>query len=95
MVTAMACTLTTLQHFGLWTQIFIISSIYWVLRALQQSPVKNSKELFTVPPQNSFFEALLHGKSRWSTSIPPSSINMVPPPIFDRPTVPLPKKLFL
>ena len=57
--------------------------------------MKDSKELFIMPPQNSFFEALLHGKSRCSTSIPPSSANMVPPPIPGRPAVPLPKKLFL
>ena len=73
---------------------FIISTIYRILRALEKPLVKDSKELFTVPPQNSFFEALLYGKSRCSTSIPPSSINMVPPPIHGRLVVPLPKKLF-
>ena len=56
--------------------------------------MKDSKELFIAPPQNSF-EALLHGKSRCSASIPPSSANMVPLPIPGRPVVPLPKKLFL
>ena len=73
---------------------FTISSICWVLRTLERPPVKDSKELFTPPPQNSFFEALLHGKSRCSASIPPSSANMVPPPLPSRPIVPLPKKLF-
>ena len=57
--------------------------------------MKDSKELFIVPPQNSFFEVLLHGKSRCSTSILLSSPSMVPSPIPGRPTVPLPKKLFL
>ena len=57
--------------------------------------MKDSKELLITPPQNSSFEALLHGKSRCSASIPPSSANMVPPPIPGRPAVPLPKKLFL
>ena len=57
--------------------------------------MKDSKKLFIVPPHNSFFEALLHGKSRCSTSIPPSSPSMVPPSILGRPVVPLPKKLFL
>ena len=57
--------------------------------------MKDSKELFIALPQNSFFEALLRGKSRCSASIPPSSANMVPPPIPGRPAVPLPKKLFL
>ena len=57
--------------------------------------MKDSKELFIVPPQNSFFEALLHGKSRCSMSIPPGSANMVPPPFPRRLAVPLPKKLFL
>ena len=57
--------------------------------------MKDSKELFIAPPQNSFFKVLLHGKSRCSTLIPPSSANMVPPPIPGRPAVPLPKKLFL
>ena len=56
--------------------------------------MKDSKELFIAPLQNSF-EALLHGKSRCSASIPPSSANMVPPPIPSRPAIPLPKKLFL
>ena len=72
---------------------FTISSICRVLRALEQPPVKDSKELFIAPPQNSF-EALLHGKSRCSALIPPSSTNMVPLPIPGRPVVLLPKKLF-
>ena len=38
---------------------FTISSICRVLRALERPPVKDSKELFIAPPQNSFFEALL------------------------------------
>ena len=74
---------------------FTISSICRVLRALERPPVKDSKEMFIAPPQNSFFEALLYGKSRCSASIPPSSANMVPPPIPGRPAVLLPKKLFL
>ena len=74
---------------------FTISSICRVLRALERPPVKDSKELFIAPPQNSFFEALLHGKSRCSASIPPGSANGVPQPILGRPAVPLPKKLFL
>ena len=74
---------------------FTISSICQVLRALERSSVKDSKELFIVPPQNSFFEALLHGKSRCSTSILPSSLSMVPPPILGRLAIPLPKQLFL
>ena len=74
---------------------FTISSICRVLRALERPPVKDSKELFIAPPQNSFFEALLHGKSRCSASIPSGSANGVPQPILGRPTVPLPKKLFL
>ena len=57
--------------------------------------MKDSKELFIAPLQNSFFEALLHGKSRCSASIPLNFANMVPPPIPGRPAVPLPKKLFL
>ena len=74
---------------------FTISSICQVLRALEQPPMKDSKELFIVPLQNSFFEALLHGKSKCSTSILPSSSSTVPPLIPDRPVVPLSKKLFL
>ena len=57
--------------------------------------MKDSKELFIAPPQNSFFEALLNGKSRCSASILPSSANMVSPPFPGRPAVLLPKKLFL
>ena len=74
---------------------FTISSICWVLRALERPLVKDSKELFIALPQNSFFKALLHGKSRCSASIPLGSTNMVPPPFPGRPAVPLPKKLFL
>ena len=74
---------------------FTISSICWVLRALERPPVKDSKELFIAPPQNSFFKALLHRKSRCSASIPPGSANGVPLPFPGRPAVPLPKKLFL
>ena len=73
---------------------FTISSICQVLRALERPPVKDLKELFIAPPQNSF-KALLHGKSRCSASIPPGSANDVPPPFPGRPAVPLPKKLFL
>ena len=74
---------------------FTISSICRVLRALERPPLKDSKELFIVPPHNSFFEALLHGKSRCLTLIPPSSPSMVPLPIPGRLAVLLPKKLFL
>lgn len=74
---------------------FTISSICRVLRALERPPVKDSKVLFSSPPQNSFFEALLHGKSRCSASIPEASENAFPPPLPGRPHVPLPKKLFL
>ena len=57
--------------------------------------MKDSKELQTMPPSNSFFEALLHGKSRCSASIPIGSTNMVHPPLLGRPTISLSKKLFL
>ena len=72
---------------------FTISSICRVLRALERPLVKDSKELFIAPPQNSFFEALLHGKSRCFASIPPGSANGVPLPFPRRLAVPLPKKL--
>ena len=74
---------------------FTISSICRVLRALERPPVKDSKELFIAPPQNSFFKALVHEKSRCSASIPPGSANGAPPPFPGRPAVPLSKKLFL
>ena len=74
---------------------FTISSICRILRALERPPVKDSKELFIAPQQNSFFRALLHRKSRCSTSIPPGSANMVPLPFLGRLAIPLPKKLFL
>ena len=57
--------------------------------------MKDLKELFIAPPQNSFFEALLHGKSRCSASILLGSTNMVLPPFLGRPAILLPKKLFL
>ena len=74
---------------------FTISSNYQVLRALERPLVKDSKELSIAPPQNSFFKALLDGKSRCSASIPLSSTNMVPPTFPGRLAVPLSKKLFL
>ena len=74
---------------------FTISSICPVLRALERPSMKDSKELFIVPPQNSFFEALLHRKSRCSVSIPLGSVNMVPPPFLGGPAMPLLKKLFV
>ena len=74
---------------------FTISSICWVLRALEQPLTKDSKELFIAPLHNSFFEALLHRKSRCSTSILPSYANMVRLPFPGRPPIPLVKKLFL
>ena len=74
---------------------FTISSICQALRALERPPVKDSKELFIAPPQNSFFKVLLHRKSRCSVSIPSGSANGVPPPFPRRLAVPLPKKLFL
>ena len=74
---------------------FTISSICRVQRPLERPTVKDLKELFIVPPQNSFFEALLHGKSRCSASIPLGSANMVPPLFLGRPAIPLSKKLFL
>jgi hypothetical protein len=43
---------------------FTISSLCRVLRALERPPIKLSRELFQAPPQNSFFDVLLHGKSR-------------------------------
>ena len=57
--------------------------------------MKDSKELFIVPLQNSFFEALLHGKSRCLASILLSFANMLPPHFLGRLAVPLPRKLFL
>ena len=74
---------------------FTISSICQVLRALEQPPIKDLKELFIAPPQNSFFNAFFHRKCKCSASILPGSANMVPPPFFRRPAIPLPKKLFL
>jgi hypothetical protein len=72
---------------------FTISYLCRILRALEWAPVKQSKELFRAQPQNSFFDALLHGKSRCSSSIPSSKDIPSPPP--GRPAVPLPKRLYL
>jgi hypothetical protein len=75
---------------------FTISSLCRVLRALERAPVKQSKELFRVPPQNSFFDALLHGKFRCLSSIPSSEgYDDVPSPPPGRLAVPLPKRLYL
>ena len=56
--------------------------------------MKDSKELFTLPPKNSFFEVLLYGNSICLALISLSSANMVSSPLPGRPVVPLPKKLF-
>jgi hypothetical protein len=60
---------------------FTISSLCRVLRALERSPVKQSRELFLAPPQNSFFDSLLHRKSQCFSSIPSlEGFNVVPFP---------------
>jgi hypothetical protein len=75
---------------------FTISSICRNLRVLERPPVRESKVLFSAPPQNSFFEALMHGKSRCMSSIPTNADrDPTPPPLPGRPTVPLLRKLFL
>jgi hypothetical protein len=75
---------------------FTISSLCQFLRALERAPIKQSRELFQTPPQNSFFNTLLHGKSRCSSSIPSSEgCDDVPCPPLGRPIVPLPKRLYL
>ena len=74
---------------------FTISSICRVLRALERPPVRESKVLFPTPPLNSFFEALMHGKSRCTSSIPNCDRDPTPPALPGRPAVPLPRKLFL
>jgi hypothetical protein len=75
---------------------FTISSLCRVLRALERAPIKQSKELFWAPPHNSFFDALLHGKSRCSSSILSSegcdNVLSSPP---GYPAIPLPKRLYL
>jgi hypothetical protein len=75
---------------------FTISCLCRALRALERAPVKQSKELFQAPSQNSFFNALLHGKSWCSLSIPSSEgYDNVPSPPSERPAIPLPKRLYL
>jgi hypothetical protein len=75
---------------------FTISSPCHVLRALERAPIKHSKELFRAPPHNSFFDALLYGKSQCSSSIPSlEGYDDVPSPPLRRPAVPLPKRLYL
>jgi len=74
---------------------FTISSLCRVLRALESPPVRESKCLFPTPPQNDFFDALLHGKSRCASSIPPAVADPTPLPRAGTPAVPLPRKLYL
>jgi hypothetical protein len=57
--------------------------------------VRESKVLFSVPLQNSFFEALMHGKSRCMSLIPSVDCNPTRPPLPGRLAVPLLRKLFL
>ncbi|KAG0594344.1 hypothetical protein M758_UG068900 [Ceratodon purpureus] len=74
---------------------FTISSLCRVFRALERLPVRESKALFEAPPQNEFFEALMHGSSRCIPSIPPCRDEPLTPPLPGRPAVPLPKRLYL
>ena len=75
---------------------FTISSLCWVLRALKRPLVKQSKELFWTPPQNSFFEALLYGKFQCSSSIPSlEGCDYIPTPSPGCLAVSLSKRLFL
>ncbi|KAG0567459.1 hypothetical protein KC19_7G136300 [Ceratodon purpureus] len=74
---------------------FTISSLCRVFRALERLPVRESKALFEAPPQNEFFEALMHGSSRCIPSIPLSRDEPLTPPLPGRLAVPLPKKLYL
>jgi hypothetical protein len=75
---------------------FIISSLSRVLRALEQPTIIQSRELFQAPPQNSFFDTLLYGKSQCFSSILSSEgCDVVPSPPQRCPTVPLLKKLYL
>jgi hypothetical protein len=74
---------------------FTISSLCRVLRVLEHAHVKQSKELFRAPPQNSFFDALLHRRSLCSSSIPSSKgYDDVLSPSPGRLTIPLPKRLY-
>jgi hypothetical protein len=75
---------------------FTISSLCHVLRALERPLVKQSRELFRAPSQNSFFDALLHGKSRCFSSIPSlEGCDVVPSPPSGRAPLPILKKLYL
>jgi len=66
-----------------------------MLRALEMPLVCESKVLFSTPLQNSFCEALLHGKSRCSSSIPMATEDITLVSSTRRPSVPLPPKLYL
>ena len=75
---------------------FTILSLCHVLRALKRAAVKQPKELFRAPPQNSFFDTLLHRKSRCSSSIWNSEgCNDIPSSSWGRPAGPLLKRLYL
>jgi hypothetical protein len=78
-----------------WDSNFTISSLCCVLWTLERPSVRESKELFSTPPQNLFFEALLHRKSRCMSSNPSTDCDPTPPPLPRRPAMPLPRKLFL
>lgn len=52
-----------------WGSNFTTSSLSRVLSVLERLPVHVSKNLFPTFPQNDFFEALLHRKSRCPSSI--------------------------
>jgi hypothetical protein len=75
---------------------FTISSLCRVLRALERPSIRQSRELFRAPPHNSFFDALLYGKSRCISLIPSSEgCDVVPSLPPGCPVVPLPKRLYL
>jgi hypothetical protein len=75
---------------------FTISYLCLVLKALEWTPVRQSRGLFRAPSHNSFFDALLHGKSRCLFSIPSlEGCDFVPSPPPRRPAVLLPKRFYL
>jgi hypothetical protein len=75
---------------------FSISSLYLVLRTFKKTFVNQLKVLFQAPPHSSFFEALLHRNSKYSSSIPNShGCDYIPFPPLIRPTILLPKRFYL
>lgn len=73
----MALMRTTLHQYGLRIQILPLP-LCVMCCALERPLVRESKDLFPTTPQNDFYEALFHEKSRCTSSILTARVDPTP-----------------